>query len=108
MFISLLVAIVITNYRLNNQFNKIKEYENESIEDIKSKIDSLYIDAINFNKMIYSKIDSINVEEQTIINNYEKVKNAIIDGSMSNDSIASFISNEIHNRRKTLLLLHNR
>jgi len=100
--ILLLITVVVLLFDNYSTYNETTV----KVESILNRIDSLNNRYNHIKIDILSKLDSISVSEQITINKYEQNKNAIIDGSISDDSLTIFISSEIHNRRKDLLLLH--
>ena len=104
----IIAGLLFYMYMSSRKYNvDIQDY-NKDINSLIEKFDSIYESDTLFKSKMMLKIDSISMVKSNIINNYGIKKNAIIDGTISDDSVSLFIANEIHNRREGLLLLHSR
>lgn len=86
-----------------------KDYNETEYINYRPILDSMNI-SIQINNKIVSKlkedIDSITTNETTIINNYENIAQDILDYTISDDSVALFIANQISNKQQDILLLY--
>lgn len=100
-WILLLVSIYFVARKASNVENIIES----RFDSMNLKFDSVHKADMLRIKQLMNRLDSLNLVETTIINNSNEKKNAILDGSISDDDVAKFISSEIYNRRQELLLL---
>lgn len=86
-----------------------KDYNESEHINYRPILDSMNI-SIQINNKIVSElkenIDSITTNETTIINNYENIAQDILDYTISDDSVALFIANQISNKQQDILLLY--
>ena len=102
---------IILYYSSNNFENKEDSNitYNNAINQIDIKIDSinkLLKESHNDRKILYNKIDSINAIEKKDYETFQTNYNNIVIGSISDDSITSYIASQIHNWQRYADSIH--
>lgn len=97
-----IIMSIILYYSSNNFENKEDSNitYNNAINQIDIKIDSinkLLKESHNDRKILYNKIDSINAIEKKDYETFQTNYNNIVIGSISDDSITSYIASQIYN-----------
>ena len=105
-WIYIIVYGILLIFIISYSCNRIKQREDpnitykNAIDQIDIKIDSinkLLKESHNDRKILYNKIDSINAIEKKDYEVFKRDYNNIVIGSISDDSITSYIASQIYN-----------